>query len=579
MAKRQILGIALLGCAALVGGAATGRAADVLKVVPDNALGVVVIQNVGQADATIRQLAEQLQLPQVEMLRKLKSDLGLEQGIDDTGSVALAAIPAGDGTAPASVAFLPTDDYQALLRQLEAGSTADGITEVTAAGQPSVVAQRDGYAMITPQANRAALQAVLAMKRSIAEQTAALDDWRSGTLMYAVATPAGVEFAQQQILAGLAIAKQQILQAGPDAQQAMVGIEVWETLFKNLDREVTYAAAGLRVADDGDLHLVGRTLLAEGGVLAGMATGAQPGSEDLLAGLPKMPFVFAGGGVMTPEAVEPMMKASLNLMKVYPGGKDITPEQFQQIVQLSSRSMQGMRSMSMMLGVGRGDEPLYSSLYLVVKADNANQYLDSYLESVREMAKIFESTKFPFSYEVQPMQFEGRPGLKLSMGMSGMFGPQDVPGAEKMMELMFGSGDTMDVYMAVADDQTVVGAYVSRSNLVDLLESLEQGQDQLASMPEVAETIGEMDAGAHMIGLWSPQGTLAMVKRVALAMDPNAAVQIPELGATPPIGMAVQLSPNIVDTDVVIPAQVLKTVAALVQQLMPQGQPPQPQAY
>ena len=572
MKRRNLCGAALAMLCMLPifnGGA---DAADVLKVVPNDALGVVVINNAGQTEAKIKRLAGQLQLPQVGVLAKLKSDLGVQKGIDDRGCFALAAIVADERTAPVAVAYVPVKDYDELLDQLNAEAAVDGISKLTLDGKPSVVAERGGYAVVTEEANRAALAAVLSQTDSIAAGAPSLNAWRADTQAYAVATPAGVKFAQQQVLMGLAIAKAQLGQAGGQGQQAMVGIEIYEKLFKKLDKEIAYGAVGLRIEDSGDVRVVGRTLLTEGSVLAGMAADAKPGQGNVLTGLPKMPFVFAGGGVMSPAAAEPMMKASFNMMKMYPGGKDMTEEQFRDIVALSMRSMKGMRSMGMMLGVGEGEDPLYSSMYIVIKVDDAQSYMETYLDTVREMGKVFQGGEFPFSYEVEPMQIGGRQGIQLSMGMAGMFGQQEIPGAEKMMELMFGEGDTMEVYMAVADDNTVMGSYVSKENLLKALAAFDNGENQLADSPEVAKTVASLDSDAQGIGLWSPQGTLAFVSRIASAIDPQAGAAIPQLGETSAIGFSVKLSSDGLDTEAVIPVDVIKTVVGMIQQLMAQRQ-------
>jgi len=506
-------------------------------------------------------------LPQVGLLTKTKADLGIEKGIDDTGCFALAAIPAGGGTAPVAVAYVPVDNYQEFVQQLNAEAPVDGVSDIVAGGKPGAVAECGGYAVITERSNRAVLAAVRSLTESIAAQTPSLDDWRANTQAYAVATPAGVKFAQQQILAGLATLKAQMGQRLPQGQQAILGIEIYEKLFKSLDQEITYSAAGLRIEDNGDIHVVGRTLLADGGVIAGMAAGAEPGQMNWLTGLPQMPFVFAGGGVISPGAVEPMMKASFSMMKMYPGGENMTEEQFRKIVEISVRSMQGMRSMGIMIGVGEGDEPLYGSMYLVMKVDDTERYMDNYLNTIREMDKIFNNGKFPFSYEVEPMQIEGRRGVQLAMGMEGMFGQQEVPGAEKIMEIMFGEGDKMNVYMAAADKNTVLGSYLSKQNLVEVLTSFERGEDQLSAVPNVASTVGKLDRDAQFIGLWSPQGTLAFASRLASAIDPRAAANIPQLGDTSPVGFSVKLSSIGLDTETVIPADVLKTIAGLIQQI------------
>ena len=157
---------------------ARAEAADVLKVVPNNVLGVVVINNVGQTDGKIQQLAGQLQLPQLGLLTKTKTDLGLEKGIDDTGCFALAAIPGGVGTAPVAVAYVPVDDYQAFVQQLNAEAPVDGISNIVAGGKPAAVAECGGYAVITERSHRGVLTAVLSLTESIAAQTPSLDDWR-----------------------------------------------------------------------------------------------------------------------------------------------------------------------------------------------------------------------------------------------------------------------------------------------------------------------------------------------------------------------------------------------------------------
>jgi hypothetical protein len=268
------------------------------------------------------------------------------------------------------------------------------------------------------------------------------------------------------------------------------------------------------------------------------------------------------------------MKASFNMMKMYPGGQNMTEEQFGKIIEMSVRSMRGMRSMGMMLGVGEGDQPLYSSMIISMKVDNADSYLDEYSKLATEMGKIMSDAEFPFSYEVESVRIDGRRGMKLVMDMEGMFGEQEIPEAEKMMELMFGSDGKMNVYMAVADENTILGSYVSDENLLQALKDFEQGEEQLADEPGVARVMQMLDKNAHFIGLWSPQGTLAFVSRVAGAMDPRAGAAIPQLDESPPVGFTAKLTPDGLETDMAVPAEVMKSIATLVQQIMAErGQP------
>ena len=71
---------------------ALAEAADVLKYVPDHALAVVAINNIGQTDGKIEKLADQLQLPPLGVLGKAMADMGIENGINDRGCLAMAVI-------------------------------------------------------------------------------------------------------------------------------------------------------------------------------------------------------------------------------------------------------------------------------------------------------------------------------------------------------------------------------------------------------------------------------------------------------------------------------------------------------
>jgi hypothetical protein len=51
-------------------------------------------------------------------------------------------------------------------------------------------------------------------------------------------------------------------------------------------------------------------------------------------------------------------------------------------------------------------------------------------------------------------------------------------------------------------------------------------------------------------------------------LAPGQAPQLPELEETPPVGFSVKLSPGHLDTDMVVPAEVLDAVAELVQKVI-----------
>jgi len=560
--------------------AALAAADDVLKLVPDNALGVVVINRVGETNDKIRALALRLKVPPFDVLGTAKLTLGVQKGLDDKGSVALAAIPSTPNGVPVMVAFVAASDPVALAEQLNAEIGDDGVAKLSLADRPVVAAAKDGYAVITEEANKPTLLAVIAGAKSIAEAVPALTDWRSDNDVYAVTTPAGVKFAQQQIEFGLQVAKTQMANQGEQGEAALAGLAMYDALVAAMDKEISHAAIGLRMADDGAVHLVSRTVPVEGGVLASAATSAKPLKTSSLAGLPQTPYFIAGGGVFTPASMKPWLEISFGMMKSYPGWDKLNDQQIKKLSKISLQSMQGMRSMAMLLGVAQGNEPLYGRMLMVMKTKDAKAYLDNYEAAMGEMAEILKDTGQPLlAFESQRMEVDGLPVLKLAMNMKPFLGPGQGPETEKMMELMFGGGDMMSTYFAAADQTTVVGAYVSPDQLVTAVQAIREGKPPLADEAGVAQTLAMLPPGAQWVGLVSPRGGAAFVARMMKSLKivgapgpgPEA---IPELPETPPIGLGVLLSPSGLDTDLAIPAAVLEAVSEAVRKAMAErGQP------
>ena len=115
--------------------AALAAADDVLKLVPDNALGVVVVNHVGQTNDKLRALALRLKASPFDFLSTAKLTLGLQEGVDEKGSIALAAVPSAPNGVPVTVSFVPTADYAAVLKQLKAEKGDDGIAANAERGQ------------------------------------------------------------------------------------------------------------------------------------------------------------------------------------------------------------------------------------------------------------------------------------------------------------------------------------------------------------------------------------------------------------------------------------------------------------
>lgn len=566
-------------CFLIVFPAAMAAAEDVLKLVPDNALGAVVVNRVGETNEKLRALALRLKVPPFDLLSTAKLTLGLQEGLDEKGSIALAAVPGTPNGGPVLVSFVPTSDYAALLKQLKAETGADGIAKVSVGEREFVTAQKDGYAVVAEEANKSTLQAVVAAAKSIAAAAPGLDAWRGENDVYAVATPGGIKFAQQQIQAGLEVAKAQLASQGEQGKTALAGLGMYDSLIEAMDKELNHFAIGLRMADDGAVHVVSRTLPVEGGALAKVASQAKPAKVSPLAGLPQSPFFVAGGGVFTAASMSSWMEMSFGMMRSYPGWEKLSDEQIKKMSDISLKSMQGLRSMALLMGVGQGEEPLYGRMLLAMRTKDAKAYLESYEDSMAQMAKVLkEANSSLFSFELERIEIDGLPVLKLAMNMEPFLGQQaQVPEAKKMMDLMFGSEGKMNVYMAAADEHTVIGAYVTPQQLPPAVKAIREGKPQLMDEAGVAKTAAMLPQGAQWLGFLSPRGAAAFVSRMVKTVTPPGAQvpEIPEFPETSPIGFGVQLSPAGLDTHLAVPADVLEKASETIRKVIAEQKKPE----
>lgn len=568
MVKQRLM-CAVLALCACVSGSIAASAADVSRVIPDNALGFVVVNQIGETQGKIAKLADSLQLPEQIKAAISSVPIGTLKGVDKDGSLAVAAIVDSETPgAPVAVSFVPVTDYQAAIEQIKPEDATAKITKVTLGNKACVVGKKGAYAVVAEEGDKAVLEQVLDSTSSVARGTRRLKKWSADNDAYAVATPGGIKMAQQKLLDGLAMGKVVIAQQGGDqAEMSLRGIELYENLFKAVDKEISHCAVGVQINDNGDVHFLGRSLLVPSGTLAKLSKTAGEAPADSMAGLPEGPFVFAGGGPYPASWVKELGGFYTNMMKMYMGLGEIPEADAERFAKLMTESIKGLRSMGMMMGTIEPGESMYSNMIATMQTDDAQKYLATYGRVVREMGELFKKGDKPLmSFDAEDIEIDGIKALKITMDMSFMFGQQEMPPeAEKMIETMIGAGGKLDMYAAAADDTTVILTYVSKDRLVQTLKAFKAGDAQLCEDANVAKTAEMLLPGAQWTGFWSPEGTLKFAATIVATVAPNAPVEIPEFPSPVPVGFAVKMSPGLVDTDMVIPADVLEAIPGFVE--------------
>jgi len=269
MNGRTVLCVAVAICLAVAGSlawtAAASAADDVTAVIPNDALGFVVVNDLAASNEKIAKLAKLMELPAPNVLQLMKLSAKITKGLDEKGSVALAALPGGEGSVPKPVIFIPTNDYKALIEQLEPDDATADVTKIKLADESAVVGKKGNFAVLMQPSDDESLKKVLASKKSVADEIVPLKNYLAGADLAAVATPGGIKLAQKEILKGLAQAKADFAEAGEGMEMAASAIGVYETMFKALGDEVTHVVVALRVQDDGTVHVGSQSLFRPGG--------------------------------------------------------------------------------------------------------------------------------------------------------------------------------------------------------------------------------------------------------------------------------------------------------------------------
>ncbi|MFQ6048389.1 MAG: hypothetical protein ACE5K7_03385, partial [Phycisphaerae bacterium] len=127
---------------------ATGPS-DVLRAIPADAWGFVVIRNMQGLSNKIAALGQQLSLPVPAILPMLKGLTGILVGLDDSGSLAVVVTDPSKFSPPVGL-LVPVTDLQAMLQPLGPQDVGDGVQQISFMGQPSFVVPFGRYAVIAP---------------------------------------------------------------------------------------------------------------------------------------------------------------------------------------------------------------------------------------------------------------------------------------------------------------------------------------------------------------------------------------------------------------------------------------------
>lgn len=528
---------------------------DVLKAVPDDADAFAVVAKLSDLDKKATALAQKLNAPAVSFLDLASKMLGIGKGVDVNGSAALA-VYIGDGEAPGAIAIIPVSDYKELLASVKAKETDGGVSSFQIVGGKEVlIAKKGNYAFATPAQHQQLLVKVLKNDKSVSSKIAAVEGWLK-TQDFAVVV------LEKTLKLGAKMAGEKIpdeLPGVPEEQAKMVKAQMeWARgIAKSVGEEMTHVAFGARIDEALNTSTTLHLGYSEKGRFA--EWGKQRSKEHPLAGLPAGPYVFAFGGIFSPDTMKSLMSFSLEASKdVY----KLTDAEAKELQQTYIDMMSGMEAMSFAFRVPKQGEPMFGATVGVMRVKDSADYLKRYIESAKKADKLIKTKG-----EAKELKVAGKDAVEVTMDLKAALQGNNDPNAEMMMEKMFGSGTKMTFTVAAVDAQTVVFSYLPGSKMKGIVESY-AADKQLRHEARNEKTLKNLVADPFFTVLWSPKETADFVGSVA--KDFGQELPIPAVGQTPPIGIAGRATATTTEIQLLLPIEVIEEIGKLIQKFTTQ---------
>ena len=571
--------------------AASAQAADhYLKVIPGTALAWGVVKNMTEANEKIQKLATVVQAPVTNALEQIKTESGLQKGLDEKGAAGFFVLPGKTEKDPIVTAcFVAVADEKEFLGNFEVVKTSGKISEirfktedvnpparpakkaVPATPSPAThcVAFRNGYALVAAKSDRTAVETAVDSEQDAAAEMAGLEEWLAENDGTVVSTAAGIKYAAKQAGEELKKSTAQLGDephdsiAGPDAAVLKSVLGFYGTALEAAPKEFSLALAGIRCDKQGSIRIFGRARLVGGGLVSKAVASLPPVKENLLAGLPGGPFAFACAGLGVPNLADGYMNLVVGFMKSMSSVYGMPAEDLERMAKESIGTFKQVRSMSFVMKTGKRGDPIYSNMYMVLQVENSKTLLDLQEKSAANMNKLMQNAKQGIlkSTTVKRLEIAGKPALlqEMSFDVSKMAGDET---SRAILDQVLGVGGQMLVYSVAADEHTVLaGVGISQERMAAALDVLKQPKKGLGEDADVAATAAMLPADAQWVAYVSPRGYIQLGERVAAAALKGTDMEgfsMPEFGRSPPIGFALKATPLELHAEIAVPSELVQ---------------------
>ncbi|HEY5314034.1 MAG TPA: hypothetical protein VIK18_16000 [Pirellulales bacterium] len=560
---RNALAFGLCGCILLVSASSLRADAEteLFEVVPDSALGVVVVNRLKDTSERLEKLGHNLQIGiPSSPLGFAKALAGITQGVDERGSVAIALFSGGDAEPPVGAVFIPVNSYAEFLAGLDA-KIADAETETASANfftRPALVSRKADYAVLVDPKQERLLKEIKASTSGIEKLVKPFGGWLTEQAVAGLALEPGTQRIFESLEKLVGRLEHTGGAAGNRAANSKPAVLANLKQFKG---EITRCGLGIELADRGAIFSIKAAWKSGGWIAQQVAETRWPDAPPLQA-LPAGSFVFAGAGILPRPWLIALAHAKLRLLwpTTVLGG-----EQQKQLDQALAEMVRPIQSVAMLLRPPVAGRSFLNQLTLVITVDDARRFLAAYEKNLPPVEKLLGQSKTsPLISKLKTVELEGLPALEIEVDLSTIAAADAAPDspAATIMDTLLGSERQLPVYLAAIDEHRVAVSYGSRSGALETAKALRAGKT-LAADPNVQPAVALLPKRSNWVGLADLSGVVQSANALLPALAPNAR-RLPEFPQTLPVVARTQFAPLALDARLMLPTELLATLGAYV---------------
>ena len=575
------------------------RAAEVLRNVPANALGFVIVRNLERVDADVERLIRNVQFAFPPPLVFLKATAGIGEGLRRDGDFLLAVLPGEKpNQRPDFAVWLPVSNYDQFLSTLE-GAGSVRITAVTLAGEDLLVAKHGDWALIMDPDRRTRMERLLQTTSPAATRTipAAWQPWIEANDITAVLLPSGIRAGWSFVAtnkgsregaievfggqpAGELFGQSQDDDRGDDSEtddgsargRWSIARRAIQRAAKEMPELAEWAggtsalACGLRFDDAGNVV---------GGIRVGLQADLRPAMADWPGGESAIPvlrpngnFIIIGAGRLPPSVAVAASNgyARFLLASVENDAQGrLERRDKERFIEAVEQAASGITAITLLTLPGEKQDGVYTNQFAAVRVKAASEFLDQASEVMRLWNEMNHDVQgeLRLVFDTEEAQIGNRQAIEYSVDMTAALGTPGVPEIREAMEKLFGSEGKLRILIVPDDETTVLLAGATREQTASALKMLEFDESASWDNDDVAQVNRLLPDQSDWRLFFSPHDYNTWLKRQSDAITGPVigGPLVKDFSSSPPIGAAGGFAESEIWIDVAVPADTVKATA------------------